>query len=202
MSTGRSEGTPKSHKQIKGFVEFYQINMSQFDPSNPEEYGTFEDFFVRKHAAGARPMYKPDDPTKAVNVADSRVTVYTTVEMTKRLWIKGNHFTMANLIRDPDRAKPWSNGAVAVFRLSPQDYHRYHSPVDGKIAWYRKIPGDYFQVDPVALHSSVDILTENARCCLCIESEEFGKVLFVAIGATEVGTVQYVHRWVPTFGEK
>ena len=164
--------------------------MTKFDPSSPDAYGSFEDFFVRRHAPHARPIFKPDDPTKAVVVADSRVAVYPTVDMTKKLWIKGKTFTIANLIRDPDRAKPWDNGAVAVFRLSPQDYHRYHSPVDGVIKWYKQIPGDYFQVDPIALHSSVDILTENARCCLCIESKEFGLVLFVAIGATDVGTVQ------------
>lgn len=166
--------------------------MTQFDPSSPEEYSSFQEFFVRKHAPGARPIYEPDDPTKAVAVSDSRVAVYPTVHMTKELWIKGCAFTMANLIRDQDRAKPWDNGAVAVFRLSPQDYHRYHSPVTGHVKWYAEIPGDYFQVDPVALHSSVDILTENARCCICIESEVFGEVLFVAVGATDVGTVQYV----------
>lgn len=164
--------------------------MTKFDPSSAAEYGSFEDFFVRKHALNARPIYMADDPTKAISVADSRATVYPTVDMTRKLWIKGSTFTIANLIRDSDRAKPWDNGAVSVFRLSPQDYHRYHSPVEGKIRWHKQIPGDYFQVDPVALHSSVNILTENARCCLCIESEQFGMVLFVAIGATDVGTVR------------
>jgi phosphatidylserine decarboxylase len=187
---GRKEGKPQSHNQIKTFIDFYQIDMSKFDPSDPEKYETFEDFFVRKHAPGARPIHAPNDPTKAIVVADSRVVVYPTVEATRRLWIKGSEFTIQNLIRDKDRAKAWENGAVASFRLSPQDYHRYHSPVEGTVKWHKQIPGDYFQVDPVALQSSVNILTENARCCVCIETEDFGLVLFVAIGATDVGTVE------------
>lgn len=186
------EGQPQSHSEIKSFIEFYKIDMSQFEPSDPEAYTTFEDFFIRKHAPGARPIYDADDPTKAVIVSDSRVVVYPTVEATRRLWIKGNEFTIANLIRDADRAKRWEDGAVASFRLSPQDYHRYHSPVEGTVKWFKAISGDYYQVDPVALQSSVNILTENARCCVCIESKEFGDVLFVAIGATDVGTVEYV----------
>lgn len=97
---------------------------------------------------------------------------------------------MGNLIADQDRAKPWHDGAVASFRLSPQDYHRYHSPVKGTVRWFKSIPGDYYQVDPLCLQSSVNILTQNARCCVCIETEEFGQVLFVAIGATDVGTVE------------
>lgn len=188
------EGRPQSHSEIKSFIEFYKIDMSHFDPSNPEAYATFEDFFIRKHAPGARPIYEADDPTKAVIVSDSRVVVYPTVEATRRLWIKGNEFTIANLIRDADRAKRWEDGAVASFRLSPQDYHRYHSPVAGTVKWFKAISGDYYQVDPVALQSSVNIVTENARCCVCIESKEFGDVLFVAIGATDVGTVEYVFR--------
>lgn len=184
------ETAPKSHKQIKSFIDFFNINMKDFTPSNPEEYRTFQDFFIRRHASSARPLYEPNITSKAVIVADCRVVVYPSVERTRKLWVKGNEFTIGNLIRDNDCAKPWDNGAVACFRLSPQDYHRYHSPVSGKVKWFKQIPGDYFEVDPVALQSSVNILTENARCAVCIETREFGEVLFVAVGASDVGTVE------------
>lgn len=190
FAAGKKQSKAQSHKRIKSFIDFYQVDMSQFSPEEPEEYHTFEDFFVRRFALHARPIHEPEDHTKAIIVADARLVVYPTLSKTKALWIKGNKFTIENLINDPEKAKPWLDGAVASFRLSPQDYHRYHSPVSGRVKWYHPIPGDYFQVDPVALHSSVNILTENARCCVCIESEEFGEVLFVAIGATDVGTVQ------------
>lgn len=188
--SGSEERAPQSHKQITSFISFYGIDMTQFDPSDPEAYTTFEDFFVRKHAPGSRPIHEADDPSSAVVVADSRVVVYPTVQKTRALWIKGSEFTIANLVRDAERAKPWDDGAVASFRLSPQDYHRYHSPVRGTVKWYHQIPGDYYQVDPIALQSPVNILTENARCCLCLQTDEFGDVLFVAIGATDVGTVE------------
>lgn len=90
---------------------------------------------------------------------------------------------------DKQLGPQFDDGAVASFRLSPQDYHRYHSPVSGKIKLFRSLPGDYYQVDPLALRSSLDILSRNARDYVVIESEEFGDVLFVAIGATDVGTV-------------
>ena len=164
--------------------------MDDFTPSDIEKYDTFEDFFVRQHRTGSRPIFERNDPAKAVVGADSRLVVYPTVAETKELWIKGRNFTIANLIQDQVMAKPWHNGAIASFRLSPQDYHRYHSPVAGTIEWYNQIPGEYYQVDPLCLRSDVDILTSNARCALVIDSKEFGKVLFVAIGATNVGTVE------------
>ena len=56
--------------------------------------------------------------------------------------------------------------------------------------WWKQIGGNYYGVDPLAIRSDIDILTSNARCAVCIESDEFGLVLFVAIGASEVGTVE------------
>jgi phosphatidylserine decarboxylase len=190
--SGKKEATKSSAHQIKAFVDFYHINMEEFEPSDINAYPTFEDFFIRHHAPGSRPIFAENDPSKAVVVADSRVVVYPSVSETQALWIKGKNFTIENLILDAERAKAWSDGAVASFRLSPQDYHRYHSPCTGRVTWFKPIGGDYYQVDPLCVTSKVDILTRNARCCLEIETREFGKVLFVAIGATNVGTVEYV----------
>ncbi|KAL2421531.1 Phosphatidylserine decarboxylase proenzyme 3 [Exophiala dermatitidis] len=218
---GKIEGTHASASRIKPFVDFYHINMNDFEPSDISAYGSFEEFFVRRHKPGSRPIFAPDDPTKAVVVADSRVVVYPSVSETKRLWIKGHHFTIANLIGESENntnstasstsstvsgsaaglASYWSDGAVASFRLSPQDYHRYHSPVRGRVSWFKQIPGEYYQVDPLCLQSDVDILTANARCCICLDTKEFGKVLFVAIGATNVGTVD-INEKCRTVGSK
>jgi phosphatidylserine decarboxylase len=187
---GIEEGKPMSHNKIKGFIDFYGINMNDFEPSDPEKYSTFEDFFVRKHREGARPLDEFNNPGRATVVADSRVVTYDTVAESKKLWIKGTDFKITNLVMDNTLGARFKNAAVASFRLSPQDYHRYHSPVSGTIKEYRSLPGDYYQVDPVALRSGVNILTNNARDYVVIDSPAFGEVLFVAIGATDVGTVQ------------
>ena len=65
-----------------------------------------------------------------------------------------------------------------------------HSPVTGIIKHFRSMPGAYYQVDPVALRSHVDILTRNTRDYVVIDSERFGEVLFVAIGDTDVGSMR------------
>lgn len=192
FSIGKKEASKESTKDIQAFVDFYHIDMDQFVPSKIQDYETFDDFFVRRHAPGSRPIYSPNNDSKAVVVADSRVVVFPTLSETRKLWIKGHHFTMEELVLDNERAKRWKDGAIASFRLSPQDYHRYHSPVSGTVTWFKAIGGEYYQVDPVCLSSDVDILTRNARCCIGIETKEFGTVLFVAIGATNVGTVEYV----------
>ncbi|GES58086.1 phosphatidylserine decarboxylase [Aspergillus terreus] len=195
VEEGEREATPGSRRRIKEFVDFYHIDMHQFEPSSLEDYPTFEDFFTRAHRPGSRPIYEQHDPSAAVVVADSRVVTYETVAQSKKLWIKGDEFTITNLVADKQLGPRFDDGAVASFRLSPQDYHRYHSPVSGRIKLFRSMPGDYYEVDPFALRSKLDILTRNARDYVVIESEEFGDVLFVAIGASQVGSVKIHEQW-------
>ena len=106
--------------------------MDEFQPSNLSEHSTFDDFFVRRHAVGSRPIFAESDPSKTVVVADSRVVVYR-ISIAGSLDQGGNNFTIGNLILNVERAKLWADGGVASFRLSPQDYHHYHSPVAGKV---------------------------------------------------------------------
>jgi phosphatidylserine decarboxylase precursor len=188
--SGKEEGTEASRKQIRDFVQYYGIDMSSFEPEDINEYGSFEDFFVRAHRPGSRPIHRPDDASSVTVVADSRVVTFATVEQTKKLWIKGRNFSIAQLTMDLQLGSYFDGAAIASFRLSPQDYHRYHSPVSGKVKSFRSLPGDYYQVDPVALQSDVDIVTRNRRDCLVIGTKAFGDVLFVPIGATNVGSVR------------
>jgi len=190
----KKEKDPKSKQSIRPFIQAYNIDMSLFEPSDPDVYPTFYDWFIRQHTPESRPLHAPDDPTKAVSAADCRMVVYETVAESHKIWIKGNHFSIANLIQDKVAARPWDNGAIASFRLAPQDYHRFHSPVRGTVKWWKELDGEYYAVDPLAITSSVDILTANARSAFCLSSPEFGEVLFVAIGADAVGTVKLAEK--------
>ncbi|KAL4985153.1 phosphatidylserine decarboxylase-domain-containing protein [Aspergillus falconensis] len=164
IKEGKKEATPASRNRIQQLVDTFHINMSDFEPSDINAYPTFEDFFVRHHKPG-------------------------TVAESKKIWIKGEDFSITNLVMDKKIGPQFHDGPVASFRLSPQDYHRYHSPASGRIKVFRSMPRDYYDVDPLAIRSGVDILTRNARDYVVIETEEFGEVLFVAIGASQVGTV-------------
>jgi len=181
---------PRSRSQIASFVRYFKINMKDFEPTDISEYQSFQEFFIRKHAVNSRPIAEMNNAEIAVSCADARLVVYESVDKCKRLWIKGHGFTIENLLQDKNQSTIWNNGAIACFRLSPQDYHRYHSPVNGKTTSYKQLGGDYYGVDPLAISSSLDVLAMNNRVCIGIESPEFGKVMFVAIGAEDVGKIR------------
>lgn len=74
---------------------------------------------------------------------------FESVNEATRLWIKGREFTVARLLGDnyKGQAERYLGGAVAIFRLAPQDYHRFHSPVDGTIGPMTDISGEYYTVN-------------------------------------------------------
>ena len=86
---------------------------------------------------------------------------------------------------------------IAVFRLAPVDYHRFHFPCDctseGSV---RVIPGEYHSVNTIALLHRPDVYADNERQVLKCHAA-FGDFWLVDVGAFGVGTI------VQTFsGEK
>ena len=75
--------------------------------------------------------------------------VFPTVSDATRLWIKGREFSVQRLLGEKYRSEAdrYMGGALCIFRLAPQDYHRFHSPVDGVIGPMSDIAGEYYTVN-------------------------------------------------------
>jgi len=74
---------------------------------------------------------------------------FETVSDATKIWIKGRDFTVPRLL-GPSYKADWDKyqgGSLCIFRLAPQDYHRFHSPVDGKIGEMTYIAGEYYTVN-------------------------------------------------------
>ncbi len=104
---------------------------------------------------------------------------------------QGHSFSIAGLLGDSALAGHFTNGAMAIFRLAPQDYHRFHFPLSGTVRSITNIPGRLYTVNPVAINSKVDVFGENKRAVVLIENPVFGVVAFVAVGATVVGSIVF-----------
>ena len=78
---------------------------------------------------------------------------FETVNEATRIWIKGREFSVARLLGQAyaGHVDKYNGGALCIFRLAPQDYHRFHSPVDGKIGKMTYISGEYYTVNVSAI---------------------------------------------------
>ncbi|KIL54853.1 hypothetical protein M378DRAFT_201135 [Amanita muscaria Koide BX008] len=145
----------------------------------------------------ARPLADPDNEAVTVAVAEARVVAYDPVSLTRKYWInlKGRDFSIFSTSRHYVVLPPLLN---PVLNSKPLNSHTYQSIVSVhktttlrylERSLPRHIPVNYYGVDPLAINYSVSVLYSNARTVVVTSTEKFGQVLSVAIGASEVDTV-------------
>ncbi|GAA5932137.1 uncharacterized protein JCM15063_001131 [Sporobolomyces koalae] len=192
---GLKYDSPASKRDIAPFIAFHNLNLDEILDPLPS-YQTFNQFFYRKLKPEARPLDDPDDPRTLVSPADCRAMFFESIDAATNIWIKGREFTVGRMLGDyyGQQAKDYEGGSLAIFRLAPQDYHRYHSPVDGVMGREEYIPGAFFTVNAMAIRSPLSVYTENVRLVSEIVSPVFGKVMNVWVGAMMVASInQTVH---------
>lgn len=105
-----------------------------------------------------------------------------------RFSIKHSEYSVAGLLNDPALAARFHGGLALVLRLTPANYHRYHFVDDGKILAWKKIPGVLHCVRPIAMER-FPVFIQNSREYTLIESDHFGPMVQMEIGALLVGKI-------------
>ncbi|KAG0317469.1 hypothetical protein BGZ99_006283 [Dissophora globulifera] len=198
VNQGKHFDAPESVAQIDHFIKTYKLELSELLLPDLKDYKSFNEFFYRKLRPDARPIHEPADPNIIVSSADCRLCVFESITAATTMWIKGKHFSVETLIQDKELAAQYEGGSIALFRLAPQDYHRFHSPASGTIARDpAKLPGTYYTVNPMAINEGVDVFTENIRQITVMNldqtgeavNSQFDQCVFVSIGALLVGSI-------------
>ncbi|XP_077249813.1 phosphatidylserine decarboxylase proenzyme 2-like [Tasmannia lanceolata] len=190
---GNKMNSTESAKEIPKFIESFKGQINMNDIKYPvDQYKTFNEFFVRELKPGARPISSKEHDGVAICAADSRLMAFKSIDDSLRFWIKGRKFSVEGLLGTDLCSSAFSHGSLVIFRLAPQDYHRFHVPVSGTVEKFVDIPGCLYTVNPIAVNSKYcNVFTENKRVVSIISTTGFGKVAFVAIGATMVGSITF-----------
>ena len=145
------------------------------------EYTSFNDFFTRKLKPGARPF--GDGVTSP---ADGRLMLYLDADADTPFPLKGATRRLRDVF---DSNAPSGRYDIAVIRLAPVDYHRFHFPYACRTPEkVRTIPGEYHSVNPIALVRRPDVYADNERQILACDAD-FGRYWMVDVGAFGVGTI-------------
>lgn len=193
---GRMMSQPKSIKRIPKFVEDLKIDMSEA-LKTIDEFTSFNDFFYRKLKANARPIGRG-----LVSPADAKLLAFQNISEVKNFFVKGQQFNLSTYLKNEALAEKYQNHALLIFRLAPNDYHRFHFPYDGNASSTTKINGTYFSVSPYALEPNFTrVFCENKREFLVLSTEKKGNILLSPVGATMVGSI--IETYIPnTFVNK
>lgn len=184
---GKWQDLPISRGKIASFVESLGIDMQEAEIEDLSQYRNFNEFFARRLKPEARPICK--DLKCIISPADGRILAYENIDINRIVQIKGNDYTLAELLGDRKLAQEYAEGICVIVRLCPADYHRYHFPDSGVAQRSMLVKGYYYSVNPIALKKVARVYCENKREITIFMSDHFGKMILIEVGATCVGSI-------------
>lgn len=165
------------------YIRKHKIDMSDIEIPRGG-FSSFNEFFIRRRETECFDvtcghLISPCDGFLTfVNIAENTV-----------LNIKNTEFMVGDLLEDHKLARKFEEGTALIFRLTPANYHRYCYVADGKILLQRKIQGMLHCVRPIALRT-VPVFAWNSREYQVLETEGFGTMIQMEVGALLVGKIR------------
>ncbi|MEH3099466.1 archaetidylserine decarboxylase [Sphingomonas adhaesiva] len=182
----RARGGAMTTRLIRWFVTRYGVDMSEAAVPDIAGYATFNDFFTRALAPGARPIA----PADFVCPVDGAISQFGAIDDHHILQAKGHRFTTTQLVGgDAALAARFRHGSFANLYLSPRDYHRLHMPCDGELRRMIYVPGALFSVNPLTARGVPNLFARNERVVCVFDSPDHKTFVMVLVGATIVGSM-------------
>lgn len=171
------------------------------DPQLPHHgFKSWDEFFTREFRAGVRPIARLDDDAVIVNACESApYRIARHVKLHDKFWLKSQPYSVAHMLANDGLAPLFIGGTVYQAYLSPLSYHRWHSPVSGRIKKVNLKAGTYFSeapsegFDPAGPNDSQAYITAVAtRALVFIEANNpnIGLMCVLAVGMSEVSSCQ------------
>ena len=173
-------------------------------------YTSWDDFFTRKFKPGIRPVASPDDDDVIANACESApFRMAHDVPLKAKFWIKGQPYSLIDLLHNDPWTSKFEGGTLYQAFLSALSYHRWNSPVSGKIVKAYNLDGTYYGEalaqgfenpngpDKVAANNSQAFLTSTAaRAVIFIQADnpKIGLMCFVAVGMGDVSNNEIIVR--------
>ncbi len=181
-------------------VAIEKLHMEEFvhDIDAPHwGFTSWNDFFIRQFKPGYRPVAAPDDPKVIVSACEAApFALSTNVKKMDTFWMKGQPYSLEHMLAG-HHVDYYEGGIVYQAYLSAENYHRWHSPIDGTIKEFHLLPGTYYSeaaaegFDPAGPNNSQGYIAHTAaRALIFIESDDptMGMVCVMPVGMAEVSS--------------
>ncbi len=173
-----------SKLMIKPFIKKNNIDINLYEQ---KKYKSFNDFFVRKK----KNIIIDKNKEMLISPCDAKLTVYDINEFSC-FEIKDSFYSLKDLVNNNEIYKDFIDGQLLIFRLCKDDYHRYHYIDNGYQEENNFVKGVLNTVRPIA-YRKCKVFKRNSREYTILQTENFGNVLEVEVGAVMVGKIKNLH---------
>ena len=169
----------------KTYTSLMHLDLKEFE--SYENYPTLNALFTRKLT---HPRSFDTHPSIFISPCDGFISAMGTIQEQLALQIKGKAYGISTLLSEfiaSANKQKLEDGYYLNFYLSPKDYHRYHVPIDMRIAKAIHIAGKLYPVNFKWLHKIDGLFCENERVILECYTQEDKLFYMVFVGALNVG---------------
>lgn len=167
---------------IKRFINKNSINMDLYED---RKYTSYNDFFTRKIRPGIRRI--DERPNVLVSPCDAKASAFRIDDNTV-FSVKGTEYTTSELLKNEQLALQYKGGICVLLRLTVDDYHRYCYVDGGTKGENFTVKGVLHTVNPAAAEHA-PIYKENSREYTVIDTDNFGRMVHMEVGALIVGKI-------------
>jgi phosphatidylserine decarboxylase len=185
--TGAFAKSKASRALIPRFAKTYGISIQDAE-KHVTDYASLNDFFTRRLKQGLRPL--DSNLSSVLSPVDALITGMGSIHDGLIVDVKGQDYTIEELLNRSPRTVNYKNGFYFVLYLSPTDYHRIHSPVTGKVIEKEHVPGKVYPVNDFGLRYMTRVLSRNERLITFLQHEA-GEIAVVKVGALNVSSIRY-----------
>jgi phosphatidylserine decarboxylase precursor len=192
-----------TEESLQSFYNASVYHMYEYMPE-PSGWKTFNQFFARRVKPGYRPISNPNDNHVIVSVADSTFQGWWHIDNNAQITVKNIKWSIYELLYGNPYAEYFKGGVFMHAYLSPTDYHRFHTPISGKVLYSAiirgqasgesavtptNIPGKYkFEIRRGKLVDPVGYQFYQTRGVIILNTE-FGLIAVMPIGMSLVSSV-------------
>ncbi len=172
---------------ITQFARAFDVNLEEVKLAVPDDFATFNEFFIRELKDGAREI--DDDDDAVVSPVDGTVSYAGDIRADNLFQAKGIEYTLGDLLAtDLEEVERYIDGCFATIYLAPYNYHRVHAPFAGKLVAARYVPGDLFSVNEATVSRLRGLFRRIERLVMHFRTD-FGPAVLILVGALNVGSI-------------
>ncbi|KIL43086.1 phosphatidylserine decarboxylase [Jeotgalibacillus campisalis] len=170
---------------IRSFASLYNLNLQEAH-KEIHEYQSLHDLFTRELKADVRPIAA--SPGSFISPCDGVLSVVDDLTEDSTFTVKGQEYTVAELLGTEKASEKYAGGKVLIFYLSPVDYHRVHVPLDAEVENVYTLGKKAAPVNSIGLRYGVRPLTRNYRLITNFEATGI-PFSHVMVGALNVNSI-------------
>lgn len=182
--------TPVQSQVNTLYAKLVGVNVEESERA-PGSYKSLNAFFTRKLKEEVRPIAV--SPLGLCCPVDGHLSEFGTLNEGTMVQAKGLTYSLSDLLSNAPETGRFEGGSYATLYLSPRDYHRIHSPVDGAVRSMHYSPGQLFPVNALGVNYIQDLFPRNERLTSYIETPAGRWVGVVKVGATCVGRISVTY---------